>query len=170
MGCNPEIWPTSWGLEVLRRYGKYRDCSPSMRKKFHEGCRSRFIDIGPDAWESMAANCFPSTTKNWWHPVKLTLQNTFAGRQNFSKKTATENGKIPWSSKVRGKITWKNHDGKIVPWWFSLTVTGVSGWENHTLIKKCFNPALRENAKDGPIDESGKYDRIEGDGQTDHPK
>jgi len=132
-----------WGLEVPPRYGKYRDCTSSMEEK------SPWKAGRSDYWhrqtlESMAANCLSKalTIEELNDTVKLTTCKIPSREEaRFSKKTANRKmEKLPLSSQVRGKITWKNLNGKISPWRFSTTWNRrYQGSGKSTLNqKKCF--------------------------------
>jgi len=131
--------------------------------------RIRLFTSDPDAGVNGGELLFQGTIEELIDiRSKLTLQKYLRGEeQNFSKKTGNRMKDSLNRPKVRGNNL-KTWIGKISPECSQLPWTGRISFGKIHAYQKVLYPALGENARNGSIDESGKYDRMKGL-QTDHP-
>lgn len=121
----------------------------------------QIIDIGPDAGVNGGELLFQGTIQDMMASGQTYTAKYLRGEEQVFQK----NGNRKWKDAIVVKGARENNLKNLTvkfPLNVLTTVTGVSGSGKSTLIKKVLYPALGKMLGT-VIDESGKYDRIEGD-------
>ncbi|MFT7201668.1 MAG: excinuclease ABC subunit A [Algoriphagus sp.] len=121
----------------------------------------QIIDIGPDAGVNGGELLFQGTIEELMTSAQTYTAKYLRGEEQIFKKDGNRKWKDSLVVKGARENNLKNLTVKF-PLNILTTVTGVSGSGKSTLIKKVLYPALGKMLGT-VIDESGKYDRIEGD-------
>jgi excinuclease ABC subunit A len=121
----------------------------------------QIIDIGPDAGVNGGELLFQGTIEELMTSAQTYTAKYLRGEEQIFKKDGNRKWKDSLVVKGARENNLKNLTVKF-PLNVLTTVTGVSGSGKSTLIKKVLYPALGKMLGT-VIDESGKYDRIEGD-------
>jgi len=121
----------------------------------------QIIDIGPDAGVNGGELLFQGTIEELMTSAQTYTAKYLRGEEQIFKKDGNRKWKDSLIVKGARENNLKNLTVKF-PLNVLTTVTGVSGSGKSTLIKKVLYPALGKMLGT-VIDESGKYDRIEGD-------
>jgi excinuclease ABC subunit A len=121
----------------------------------------QIIDIGPDAGVNGGELLFQGTIEELMTSAQTYTAKYLRGEEQIFKKDGNRKWKDALIVKGARENNLKNLTVKF-PLNVLTTVTGVSGSGKSTLIKKVLYPALGKMLGT-VIDESGKYDRIEGD-------
>jgi excinuclease ABC subunit A len=121
----------------------------------------QIIDIGPDAGVNGGELLFQGTIEELMTSGQTYTAKYLRGEEQIFKKDGNRKWKDSLIVKGARENNLKNLTVKF-PLNVLTTVTGVSGSGKSTLIKKVLYPALGK-ILGTVIDESGKYDRIEGD-------
>jgi excinuclease ABC subunit A len=121
----------------------------------------QIIDIGPDAGVNGGELLFQGTIEELMTSGQTYTAKYLRGEEQIFKKDGNRKWKDSLIVKGARENNLKNLTVKF-PLNVLTTVTGVSGSGKSTLIKKVLYPALGKMLGT-VIDESGKYDRIEGD-------
>ncbi|SFU08949.1 excinuclease ABC subunit A [Algoriphagus locisalis] len=121
----------------------------------------QIIDIGPDAGVNGGELLFQGTIEELMTSAQTHTAKYLRGEEQIFKKDGNRKWKDSISVKGARENNLKNISVKF-PLNTLTCVTGVSGSGKSTLIKKVLYPALGKMLGT-VIDESGKYDKIEGD-------
>ena len=121
----------------------------------------QIIDIGPDAGVNGGELLFQGTIDELMTSAQTYTAKYLRGEEQIFKKDGNRKWKDAIIVKGARENNLKNLTVKL-PLNVLTTITGVSGSGKSTLIKKVLYPALGKMLGT-VIDESGKYDRIEGD-------
>lgn len=121
----------------------------------------QIIDIGPDAGVNGGELLFQGPIEELMTSAQTYTAKYLRGEEQIFKKEGNRKWKDSISVKGARENNLKNITVKF-PLHTLTVVTGVSGSGKSTLIKKVLYPALGK-ILGTVIDESGKYDKIEGD-------